>query len=344
MAQRPDDQPDSIVFSQFDGLRNTVGPTRLGPSDLARAVNIDLDDAKQARRRRGYTKVTSGNFHSLKTVEGRTFAVRDGTLVEVLPGYAFKNILPGVGPRRVTYVDVAGTVYFSSVVTSGKVLPDGSVDGWGAGPAEAEWHSPVVNPTPTLPDLNGKLLGPPPLAGHMALYNGRIYLARGNVLWATELYQFDYVDRTRNFMQFESDITGVAAVADGIYVGTRTAVWFLQGAFGSMQRTKMTPEGMVEHTVVEVPMEALALESPGFGHAIMFTSPSGICVGLMSGVCYSLTRSKFALPAADKGAAMYRYEDGTNQYVGALDSAGSPTSAARFGDYVDAEIRRFEGA
>lgn len=342
MAVNPEETQDSITLGQFDGLRNTVGESRLGPTDLAKAENIDLDDAKQARRRRGYTKVASGNFHSLKTIEGRTLAVRDEALVEVLPDYSLKNLFAGAGPRRLSYTSVAGTIFFSSPVVSGKIMPDDTVTGWGN--PLTEWHSPVVNPTPTLPDLNGKLLGPPPLASHIALYNGRIYLAEGNVLWATELYLFDYVDQTRGFMQFESDITGVAAVADGLYVGTATAVWFLQGAFGAMQRTRMSPEGMIEGTLTEVPMEALSLENPGIGHANMFMSPSGICVGLMSGVCYSLTRSKYALPAATSGAATYRYADGTNQFVGAIDSAGSPTSAARFGDYVDAEIRRFKGA
>ena len=33
--------------------------------------------------------------------------------------------------------------------------------------------------------------------------SGRIYLAAGKYLWATELYIFDYIDPTKNFLQFE---------------------------------------------------------------------------------------------------------------------------------------------
>ena len=57
-----------------------------------------------------------------------------------------------------------------------------------------------------------------------------------------------------------------------------------------------------------------------------------------------MTRDKVELPGATHGAAIHRREDGADHYIGALDSAGTPTSAARIGDYVDAEIIRFAGA
>jgi hypothetical protein len=339
-----DSGPEPVVFDQFAGLRNTVARSRLGPTDLATARNIDLDNAGQPRRRRGYQRKAAGDFHSLTTVGGRTFVVRDGDLVRVFPDYSMPVLRGGVGPGRVKFVDVAGVTFFASNVTSGKIMPDDTVQDWGAVTAAGEWHSPVVNPTSTLPDINGKLLGPPPMAEHLALYNGRIYLAQDNVVWFTELYLFDYVDRTRNFLQFESKITGLIAVADGIYVGTATDVWFLQGSRGEMQRTRMTPAGMVEHTAIAVPAESLSLQEPTTGEVAMFVSSSGICVGLASGVCFSLTRDKVELPQAIGGAALHRREAGADHYIGALDSAGSPSSAARIGDYVHAEIKRFAGA
>ena len=338
------EEPQSIVFDQFTGLRNTVARSRLGPSELVTGRNIDLDNTNQPRRRRGYERVATGSFHSLTTVGDRTLAVRDGDLVRVYPEYSITTLRSDLGPDRVVFVDVAGTTYFSSRASSGKILPDDTVQDWGMVTSAGEWHSPVVNPTSTLPDLNGKLIGPPPMAEHLTLYNGRIYLAHDNVLWMTELFLYDYVDRTRNFLQFESKITGLIAMADGIYVGTATAVWFLRGSVGQMQRTRMTPEGMVEHTATTVPAEALPLQDPTLGEVAMFVSPSGVCAGLAGGTCFNLTRDKFELPDAVRGAAMHRREDGTDYYIGALDSAGTPTSAARIGDYVDAEIRRFAGA
>jgi hypothetical protein len=59
---------------------------------------------------------------------------------------------------------------------------------------------------------------------------------------------------------------------------------------------------------------------------------------------YNLTEDRVWFPDAVAAAAMYREQDGIRQYVGVLNSAGGPTSTARLGDYVDAEIRRFRGA
>jgi len=60
-------------------------------------------------------------------------------------------------------------------------------------------------------------------------------------------------------------------------------------------------------------------------------------------VCYSLTHGTVELPAAAHGAVLGRQDAGTNFFISTLNSAGGPTSTARFGDYVDAEIRRFAG-
>lgn len=343
MAVNPEQAQDSIIFGQFAGLKNTVAETRLAPEDLARALNIDIDDAAQARRRRGYTKKIDGSFHSVAAVGSRTFAVMDGNLVRLYPDYTTKLIQYDVGDAPLAYVAVGDTVYFSSSVISGKIGPDDSSSPWGALVSEGEWLSPVVVPTDTLPDLDGKLLGKPPLATSLALFNGRIYLASGRTLWATELYLYDYVDKTRNFIQFESDITAVFDVDDGLYVCTEDEVWFLTGPFAQMQRVQASPQGALAGSVVRVPSTALTLEQPTRGDVAIFMSRSGVCVGLPSGVCYSLTQPKFDFPQGESAAAMFRHQDGVSQYVGVIDSAGGPKSTARFGDYVDAEIRRFEG-
>jgi hypothetical protein len=50
-----------------------------------------------------------------------------------------------------------------------------------------------------------------------------------------------------------------------------------------------------------------------------------------------------AFPAGVSAAALFRQDQGANSYIAAVDSAGGPSANARIGDYVDAEIRRFQG-
>jgi hypothetical protein len=76
----------------------------------------------------------------------------------------------------------------------------------------------------------------------------------------------------------------------------------------------------------------------------MFLTTAGVCAGFDNGLCYNLTESQMEFPSAESAAAMVRTQDGMSHYLAATTPGGTPTSTARIGDYVDAEIRRFQGA
>ena len=173
MASAPPEPPQSVVLASFDGIRNTVAAERLKPSELAAAVNVDIDDAGQLRRRRGYRRVSTANHHSLTTLGDITLVVRDGVLGTLVADLTFTPIVP-VGTAPLTYVRVADTVYFSGESISGKIT-NGSYAPWGT-ETNGLWLSPVMRPTETLGAIAGKLLGPPPRATLLELYKGRIYL------------------------------------------------------------------------------------------------------------------------------------------------------------------------
>ena len=65
MPQDPN-LPDTVIVGAYDGLKNTVAPERMGPKDLQKAINIDLDDSGQPRRRRGYELALDGVVVALK--------------------------------------------------------------------------------------------------------------------------------------------------------------------------------------------------------------------------------------------------------------------------------------
>jgi hypothetical protein len=347
---------DSFTFDKFSGIKNTVTEERLSSggtdargrkieAELAKALNVDIDDAGQIRRRRGRIRVGGGNFHSLWQTDTHVYVVKDGNLCRLMPNYTTQPLRFGVGQAKVSFVKVGDYAYFSSRTTSGKIdVESGVVSDWGhpEDGGQGRWLSPVVNPTDYVPAVRGKLLGMPPNADYLAYLNGRIYLASGPTLWATELYLYDYVDKTRTFISFESDITGIGVVTDGMYVGTTEAVYFLSGPFGSMSRIKLADVGMIPGSIIEVPADVVRGNSSS-RNAVMFMTRFGVFVGLDGGIASNLTQSRVEFPLSTQVAPMYRLQDGMNQYVGVANSNGTPTSAARIGDYVDAEIRRFQG-
>ena len=338
-----DQSQDSISVSRFVGLRNTLSAERLAPNELERAQNLDLDDVGQPHRRRGYTQVATGSWHSLFTSTRGVLGVKDGVLSIINPDFSTQTLQSGVGPAPVAYVDVGPETYFSSATDSGVIGADNSVGQWGIEGGAGTWLSPVVNPTSTLAPIQGRLLGAPPLATALAYYNGRIYLAEGRTVWATELFMYRYVDKTRTYMLFESDVTVIGAVTDGLYVGTRAGIYFLGGTFGEMKRLPLSTYGALPGSLVTVPAELVHPQANASRNAVVFMTTSGLVAGFDGGQLLNLTQDRFLFPGAVSAAALFRRQDGVNQYIGATDSGGSPTSAARIGDYVDVEIRRFQG-
>lgn len=349
MPSSPQEPPESIVLQSFSGIRNTVAPERLLQTELEAAVNIDLDDAGQARRRRGFTKRIVGNFHSVRDmISGKTFGVQDGVLGIIRPGWVFASLGIVVGAGPVCYACVDGETYFSSASAQGVVDRNDVVQTWGHSDEQGSWWSPVVLPTDTLGAISGQLLGDPQVATSLEAYNGRIYMARGKYLWATELFRYHYVDRTANFMQFEHDITLLAAMDDGIYVGTTGGLYFLKGRMlKEFALSKLVDDPVLPGSGVWVPTDMVHPQAANgpipTGLSAVVMTEAGVCACMDGGTVYNLTQGRVALPRAVSAAALFRQQDGANTYIAVTDSRGTPTAAVQFGDYADAEIVRFQG-
>jgi hypothetical protein len=346
MPQPPDPNlPDSIILGAFSGLKNTVAPERLKADELERALNVDVDDAGQLRRRRGYILSLAGDWHSVKgPLAGKVYGVKDGTLGIIRPGPVFYTLGVDVGAAPVCYAEVNDEVYFSSRDASGVISLAETVEPWGDTAGQGTWLSPVYTPTETLGEVGGTLLGDPPKATQIEAYKGRIYLAQGKTLWATELWRYHFVDRTGGFIQFEHDITLVMAVGDGLYVGTTGGLYFLQGVLNSFKLQQMTTGAVLPGSGVAMPAELVhpqARNSPvPTDTAIVCLSDDGVLAGFDGGTVFNLTRDRLLLPAGTSAAGLFRQDLGANHYVAAMDSAGGPSANTRIGDYVDAEIIR----
>lgn len=343
MASAPPTPPESLLVGQWDGLRNNINEERLTPKDLAVALNVEIDDAGQLRRRRGYTRKLTGRWHSVDTVGGRTLGVQDGMLVEISPGYALTPLMY-VGDDPISFVDVGETIYFSSRSRSGKIIGQ-TVHPWGGRDEQNQWISPVMMPDEFLGPVAGRMFGPPPMATEIEHYKGRIYMASGNALWYTELYLYDYVDKTRNFMQFEGDVTAVGATTDGLYVGTTKSLLFLEGVANTgFKITEITSTPVLRGSMVTIPnskIHPLAPNQPvADGDSLIIMTVNGICAATPGGNIYNLTQDRMVFPGAVSAATMWREDQGINSYVAVLDSNGTPTANARIGDFADAQIIR----
>ncbi len=359
MAQIDPNAPqpgDPVVFSRFDGLKNTVLPERLGPRDLQRARDVTLDDSGQLARRKGFTQKIATNAHSLFTLDATTsLGVLNGSLGLINGDFSFTALQggilsdPGKGFSGLQYAQLGTQVYYTSDSESGIVDLDARAVGpWGSD--TDLWLSPVVNPTATLPAIAGRLLGKPPNATTLAYYRSRLLLGAGNILWATVPWTYNYVDKTAGFKQFEGRITMIGSVGDGVYVGTDEGLHFLSGEdYPRWKKDKVMDSAVIPGSMVYIPGELgnppqvpQGADTP-LEVSIAFMTTNGFCVASDSGKTVNITENKFWFPQATSAVSMYRRADGMNQVITTLESGGTPVNNAAIGDFLEATIIRGGG-
>lgn len=118
-------------FGKFDGLRNTIEVEDFGPSDLNRATNVDLDDAKMASRRDGLLPRVAGAAHSIWSEDGICLFIQAGELKQLRSDRTTADTLAaGLSALPMVYQPMNGRVYHTNGSVTG-VLDEGRVRGWG---------------------------------------------------------------------------------------------------------------------------------------------------------------------------------------------------------------------
>lgn len=114
---------------------------------LRDAVNVDVLDTGIIRRRKGQTKVLSGDIHSAWAHGPYLYAVKDGDLVAIAKDYSLTTIQASVGNSRMQFVEVNGEVYYSNGSVSGKIVLN----------QRRNWGVVVPSKAPTITQASGGL-------------------------------------------------------------------------------------------------------------------------------------------------------------------------------------------
>ena len=160
------------------------------------------------------------------------------------------------------------------------------------------------------------------------IYNSVAYVASGNVLYYSDPYHLELFRLAHSFMQFDGYITMVAAVDDGLYIGTETNTYFAQGDRpDKMKLTAVFPYGVMAGTDVLLAKSSLAKEDADEagsddGVVAMWLSSRGVCVGAEGGAAKNLSEAVFAIPTGERGAAVVRQVRGYTQYLASLQGTG----------------------
>lgn len=181
---------------------------------------------------------------------------------------------------------------------------------------------------------------PAPLGDLIAYYNGRVYIAVGSTIFASEPFSYEWFRLHKDFIQLDSKVTMMMPVQTGIYVGTETGVFYLGGsdisAFKLTEKEICTP---VMYSNVLIPSGYIRIDNTPLGPKWLFTSSEGMFVAMNQGVMFNVTAEHVMFPKGTEGAAAFIQQNGVNKYVSLIKDQGS-NQRIGVGDLVTAELIR----
>lgn len=155
--------------------------------------------------------------------------------------------------------------------------------------------------------LETQFMQPPPPGDVLEPHYGRIYIARGSVLYWTESIRPGGF-RPRNFLLFHEDITLIASTQAGLIVAAGKTYMLPGGDPRAMGLVDRLPYGAFKGTLVRDPRREL----------LYWLTPKGLCMATYGGEIRNLSEGRIALRQGARGAGMLREANGIRQLVGVL--------------------------
>lgn len=291
------------VLNGCSGWNNIVDPVRLkydpktGISELAEAVNVDIDDTGRVSRRFGQTIISALNYHSAYCDKGDCFVVEDRTsdaaIYKVSTTYALAGVRSALTKgARIAFKQVGVKTYYTSAYQNG-VIEGGVSYGW----PDHTYH---VGATTV------RVFFPAPLGTHLEVFQSCMWIAEGKVIWVSEPHAFGKYDKTRRFFQFASNVRMMKAVAGGVWVSDNGKTGFIAAGnkFEDMRYDQKSPFPAHEwsEAIDLVDLSQTELQIPGM--SAVWSSDAGLNIGTADGQLIVVTEKKLIYSTGTTGATV----------------------------------------
>lgn len=273
------------IFKGTTGLNTVDDPVRIQDTDLQVAVNITIDRSGRPRTRRGLTLLQSGNYHSLFSSGNSCFVCSSGALYQVAADGTLTGIRSGMSDRPMDYAQAGKNTYYVNGIDKGRINAGVSYV-WSKG-------------TYTGPETTRHFSGPPD-GDHIEVMGGRIFVSKDNVLWFSELYNFDLFDQAQGFVQYNTKILFLQSVKTGLFLSTENNTYYLAFQEGILLQRMVLPYPGIEwtNTMTDIAPADIGLES--LGALAAWASREGVVIGTGAGVAVNVNRNKIIYPETAK--------------------------------------------
>jgi len=262
------------------------------------AENVKFDINNIVSLRQGRTKKLAGTPKSLfvDQVTGFCFFLDGSTVKTLNTDYTSSTVITLTSSNPLCYCQVNGELIASNGVSIGWL-------------SKAAFE--VFNPTLGQFELNM------PAGQYLALYNGCLVSASGEVLYVSKPYHAEVRDSRSSEFPVAGYVRMLAAVEDGLWVATQAGVAFISGdgvddfAYRLVSR-HTPPDGAFSVGIIQT--------AEGERHEVRWASTEGICLGYAGGRYVNLSYNDVALPSGASGRCYAFTENGTERILAVINS------------------------
>ena len=189
---------------------------------------------------------------------------------------------------------------------------------------------PTVEPCPSL------MCSPPPFLSNLCYAFGRIWGSSGKTVYYSQPFKFGWFRLAANRFEFESEVTIIAKVPTGLFIGMRDKTRFLSGTEPEQMQPTDAGAGSIPGSLGycnNVPELGDILGTPekGYVDVPIWRTTEGFVIGNASGRFFNLTKNKLIFGIPERGASLYRNQKGVFQFLSSA-KQGSGGSGAGFSD------------
>ena len=267
-------------------------------STLVDAVNVDVFDTESASRREGYESVNSSPGHSAFSTkdEQEFYFVSAGNLCRLNLDYTITLLAPLSNDSRV-WMEEINDVILASNGTDILLLNNGTIIDM---PTPSEQHEVLLR-----------------AARFYAFFNGVVYGATKDGITMSKAYSL--LSDERSILIPLPNITMVAPVLDGVWVGTKDKVYWMQGGGGDeFKLIEKSESGVVDGAFSRFNSSLISGENEKEQAVVMVTG-EGICIGRNGGTIDNISIDNVAIPAGSSGCCYVRESDGGVFFLVSID-------------------------
>lgn len=296
-------------------LQSIVTPNSEG-GELVLAKDVDITRTGVVTARKGYRKVLSlSNCHSLWSHPlAGTYFVSDYGLYSLSETYVATKIATLESDERTDFEFVNDVIVF----TNNKQI--GFIKGTEVFFSENNHAQIKLSLDDTQEQIDSRLDTIP--AGHfvtMTAY-GSMLIACGNEVIESEPYNIEVTHRISSYTPLDSEITMLRAVDDGVWVSTKTCVWFRSGAYDEVQWIKKANYPAIHGVNVVSEASILNADVMPSEKVVWFATTHGICIGGNGGRLLNISEGIVSIGQGTKGSAFIRRQDGQTDFIASIDN------------------------